>query len=182
MQQFPLLHTFPPAAIDVTAMDAEHVVDADEEERVARGGGGNRAGGYRHQGKGKGDKVETNMRCDYCNHMIEGKPYRTYSLGSGIGMHLNCAYYCWDLYDDVIPVFDIPVYYEVVLASMHPDYEPASSASSASTNNARCIVTAVQQHDGEAARAVRTLSALNLEETPEQQRKRRRWRRELLSS
>ena len=45
MQQFPLLHTFPPAAIDVTAMDAEHVVDADKEGRVARGGGGNRAGG-----------------------------------------------------------------------------------------------------------------------------------------
>ena len=33
MQQFRLLHAFPPAAIDVTAMDAEHVVDADEEER-----------------------------------------------------------------------------------------------------------------------------------------------------
>ena len=130
MQSFWLLHTFPPAAIDVTAMDAEHVVDADEEERVARGGGGNRAGGYRHQGKGKGDKVETNMRCDYCNHMIESKPYRIYSLGNGIGMHLNCAYYYWDSYnigDINIPVFDIPVYSEVVLASMHPDREPASS-------------------------------------------------------
>ena len=130
MQQFPLFHTFQPAAIDVTAMDAVHVDDADEEERVARGGGGNRADGYRHQGKGKGDKVETNMRCDYCNHMIEGKPYRIYSLGSGIGMHLNCVYYYWDSYsigDVNIPVFDIPVYSEVVLASMHPDREPASS-------------------------------------------------------
>ena len=144
MQQFLLLHTFPPAAIDVTAMDAEHVVDADEEERVTRGGGGNLAGGYRQRGKGKGDEVETNMRCDYCNNMIEGKPYRIYSLGSGICMHLNCAYYYWDLYNDRIPVFDIPVYSEVVLASMHLDREPASSASSASTNNARCIVTAVQ--------------------------------------
>ena len=91
MQQFPLFLTFQPAAIDVTAMDAVHVDDADEEERVARGGRGNRVGGYRPRGKGKGDKVETNIRCDYCSHMIEGKPYRIYSLGSGIGMHLNCT-------------------------------------------------------------------------------------------
>ena len=215
-------------------MDAEHVDDADEEERVARGGRGNRAGGYRPRGKGKGDKVETNIRCDYCSHMIEGKPYRIYSLGSGIAMHHNCAYWYCDHYsigDKNIPVFDIPVYSEVVLASMHPDREPASSEldqdrdlmidrmirdemveemnkrykagrgktiqvrelralrwarcgkfckkhlalqtwrlSLTSTNKARCVVTAVQPHDGEAARAVRTLSALNLEVTPEQQR------------
>jgi len=162
--------------------------------------------------------------------MIEGKPYRIYSLGSGIAMLLICAYWYWDRYsigDKNIPVFDIPVYSEVVLASMHPDREPASSEldqdrdlmidrmirdemveemnkrykagrgktikvrelralrwarcgkfckqhlalqtlrlSLTSINKARCIVTAVQQHDGEAARAVRTLSALNLEVTP----------------
>ena len=93
-------------------------------------------------------------------------------------MHLNCAYYYCDNYDDVIPVFDIPVYIEVVLASMHPkrEYEPAtgparsaSSASWARTNNGRGMVTAaidigrsVQQLDGGAAGSMRTMNALNL--------------------
>ena len=74
MQQFRLLQTFPLAAMDVTDMHAEHVVDAEEEEEegVTRGGGGDLVGGYRQQGKGKDDAVVTDPLYDYCNDMIEG--------------------------------------------------------------------------------------------------------------
>ena len=174
----------------VTEEHAEHVVDVGEEAGVTRGGGGGDfVGGYRQHGESKGDAVVTGPLCYHCNAGIQDKPYRIHFLGSCFRVHLNCAYHYWHSHCAIIPLLDLEEYADGLIDVMHPAHGStqatgpagsASSAKSARTNNGRGMVTAatdigrtVQQHDGEAARSMRTMNALNLEVPQEQDRHRR---------